>query len=91
MARSIDPHQTRFGAEVRLVDAAGRILAARQVVTGGGYGSERAGPVHFGLTSMATVNVEVTFMTRGGRRTQTVRNIAPAAYRGKSLVVREAR
>ena len=41
-------HQTRFGAEVRLFDASGRILATRQVVTGGGYNSQRAAPVHFG-------------------------------------------
>jgi hypothetical protein len=82
---------TRFGAEVRLFDAAGRILASRQVPAGGGYGAQGAAPVHFGLASMAPVSVEVTFMTKGGRRTQTVRNVAPAAYRGKSLVIRETR
>jgi hypothetical protein len=84
-------HHTRFGAEVRLFDAAASILASRQVVTGGGYNTERAAPVHFGLTSMAPVTVEVTFMTRGGRKTQRVRNVAPAEYRGKSLVIREAK
>ena len=58
-------HHTRFGAEVRLFDGAGRILASRQVVTGGGYNTQRAAPVHFGLTSLAPVTVEVTFMTEG--------------------------
>src|SRR5262245_15700660 len=29
-------HQTRFGAEVRIFDRAGKVLATRQVVTGGG-------------------------------------------------------
>jgi hypothetical protein len=81
-------HQTRFGAEVRLFDAAGRILASRQVVTGGGYNTQRAAPVHFGLSSTAPVTVEVTCMTNAGRKTQTIDNIAPNDYRGKSLVVR---
>jgi hypothetical protein len=83
-------HHTRFGAEVRLLDASGRTLASRQVVTGGGYNAQRAAPVHFGLSSMAPVTVEVTFMTKAGRKTQTVRHIAPQDYRGKSLVVRDS-
>ncbi len=82
-------HQTRFGAEVRLFDASGRIIAARQVVTGGGYNTQRAAPVHFGLTSLAPVTVEVTFMSKKGRVKQTLKNLSPETYRGKSLVVRE--
>jgi len=82
-------HQTRFGAEVRLRDAAGRVIATRQVQTGGGYNTQRAAPVHFGLTSMNPVTVEVTFMAKSGRRTQSVKNVSPEAYRGKWLVVRE--
>jgi hypothetical protein len=82
-------HHTRFGAEVRLRDRAGRIVASRQVVTGGGYNTQRAAPVHFGLTSLDPVTVEVTFMTAHGRRTQTVRSVEPREYYGRSLVVRE--
>jgi FG-GAP-like repeat/ASPIC and UnbV len=81
---------TRFGAEVRLFDAGGRVLASRPVVTGGGYNTQRAAPVHVGLTSQSAVTVEVTFMTKTGRKTQTIRNVSPAAYRGKHLVVRQA-
>ncbi len=84
-------HHTRFGAEVRVKDASGRVLASRQVVTGGGYNTQRAAPVHVGLISMAPVTVDVTFMTKNGRRTQTVTNVAPAEYYGRALVVREAR
>ena len=84
-------HQTRFGSEIRLRDASGRILATRLVPAGGGYNSQGAGPVHFGLTSMAPVTVEVTFMSNSGRRVQTIRNISPAAYLGKSVVVRQQR
>ncbi|HUU32488.1 MAG TPA: CRTAC1 family protein, partial [Vicinamibacterales bacterium] len=83
-------HQTRFGAEVRLFDGAGRVLATRPVVTGGGYNSQRAGPVHFGLVALAPVRVEVTFMSKTGRKTQTMNGVKPTDYRGKSLVIRQA-
>jgi hypothetical protein len=81
-------HQTRFGSEVRVLDASGRILASRQVVTGGGYNTQRAGPVHVALTSLQPVNVEVVFLTPTGRRTQTMRNVRPADFYGKSLVIK---
>ena len=84
-------HQTRFGSEVRLRDASGRIVATRLVAAGGGYNAQGAGPVHFGLTSMAPVTVEVTFMTKAGRHVQTMRNVAPSDYYRKSLVIREKR
>lgn len=84
-------HQTRFGAEVRLFDSAGRVIASRQVVTGGGYNTQRAGPVHFGLASRQTVRVEVTFMTNAGRKTQTVGVVRPADFHGRSLIVRQAK
>jgi hypothetical protein len=84
-------HQTRFGAEVRVKNAAGRVLASRQVVTGGGYNTQRAAPVHFGLTSTAPVTVEVTFMTKAGRKLQVVPNVSPAQYYGKALEIRQAR
>jgi hypothetical protein len=82
-------HQTRFGAEVRLYDRAGKVLAARQVLTGGGYNSQRAAPVHFGLTRLDPVRVEVTFMTAGGRKVQNAGTVNPAEYYGKSLTVRQ--
>lgn len=83
-------HHTRFGAEVRLFDATGRILATRQVVTGGGYNSQRAAPVHFGLATLAPVRVEVTFMSKAGRKKQTLSGVNPADFHGKSLVIRQA-
>ena len=84
-------HQTRFGAEVRLFDQSGRIIASRQVVTGGGYNAQRAAPVHFGLATIEPANVEVTFMSTEGRKKQTTNNVQPADYYGKSLVIRQAR
>jgi hypothetical protein len=84
-------HHTRFGAEVRLLNDSGRIIASRQVATGGGYNTQSAAPVHFGLTTAAPVTVEVTFMTKSGRKKQSVTNVQPADYYGKSLVIRQAR
>ena len=81
---------TRFGAEVRLFDQSGRILAARQVLTGGGYNSQRAAPVHFGLAKLETVRVDVTFMSKSGRKTQSLPKVNPADFRGKSLVIRQS-
>lgn len=83
-------HQTRFGAEVRIYDSGGRILGTRQVLTGGGYNSQRAAPVHFGLAKMERVRVDVTFMTRAGRKTVSVKDVNPADQHGRSLVVRAA-
>ena len=82
-------HWTRFGAEVRLYDASGKILATRQVSTGGGYNSQSAIPVHFGLAKLQPVTVEVTFMSKQGRKKQTMKNVNPADYYGKSLIIRE--
>ena len=83
-------HHTRFGAEVRVFDGAGKILATRQVLTGGGYNSQRAAPVHVGLAKLEPLRVDVTFMGKSGRKTQTLNGIKPGDYYGKSLIVRQA-
>jgi hypothetical protein len=83
-------HVTEVGAEVRIFDRSGKILASRQVTSGGGYNSQRTGPVHFGLTGLAAVTVEVTFMSTKGRITQRVDNVRPADYYRTSLVIRRS-
>jgi hypothetical protein len=84
-------HWTRFGAEVRLYDASGMILGTRQVSTGGGYNSQSAIPLHFGLAKLAPVTVEVTFMSNQGQKKQTIKNVNPADFYGRTLVIREAK
>lgn len=76
------------GAEVRLYDADGGILATRLVHTGGGYNAQSSIPVHFGLKDASPVTVEVTFLTAAGRVTQKIDDVDPAAWSGKALVVR---
>ena len=82
---------TQTGAEVRLFDARGRVIASRQLVSGGGYNSQRTGPVHIGLASLAPVTVEVTFMGAKGRTTQRIPNVRPSDFSHKALIVRRAR
>ncbi|MCP3731047.1 VCBS repeat-containing protein [Sphingomonas sp. MG17] len=82
-------HATRAGAEVRLFDGKGRLLASRPVGAGEGYDAQSALPVHFGLASLAPVRVEVTFLTPRGRVKQQIRGIDPRSYRGRPLVVRQ--
>ncbi|MDP3495584.1 MAG: ASPIC/UnbV domain-containing protein [Hyphomonadaceae bacterium] len=76
---------------MRLYDASGKILGARQVLTGGGYNAQSATPVHFGLASLAPVTVEVRFMAQGGAKVQTRRSVRPRDYAGKSLIIKEDR
>ena len=82
---------TRFGSEVRLFERSGRLLATRLVPAGGGYNSQSAAPVHFGLAAAGLVRVEVTFMTPAGRKVQAIEDVNPADFRGRRLVVRQAR
>jgi hypothetical protein len=79
---------TRAGAEVRLYDADGGLIGTRVVPTGDGYGSQGEVPVHFGLVGGGAVTVEVTFMTRGGRRLKRVEGVDPADWMGRALAVR---
>ncbi|WP_129780837.1 CRTAC1 family protein [Peristeroidobacter soli] len=80
---------SRAGAEVRLFDAAGKVLGTRLVTTGEGYDSQSVQPVHFGLPRTERVTVEVTFLGPAGRTRQYVRNVDPARFAGSSLVVRQ--
>jgi hypothetical protein len=84
-------HHTRFGSEVRLFDRSGRLLGTRLVPAGGGYNSQSAAPVHFGLATAGPVRVEVTFMSAAGRKVQAVEDVNPADFRGRRLEVRQVR
>jgi len=94
-ARSLQVHvldqkgrATRAGAEVRVYAADGRLLGTRLVPTGDGYGSQGDVPVHFGLTDLAPVTVEVTFLTTAGRVKKRVDGVDPRASAGRALEVR---
>ena len=66
---------TKAGAEVR-VYAAGtrRLISSGLVDTGGGYCSQNVMPVHVATAGASRVDIEVTSMTKSGRRTTVRRN-----------------
>src|SRR6185295_14710161 len=69
---------TKPGAEVR-VYAAGtrRLISSSLVDTGGGYCSQNVMPAHLGVAANARVDVEVTMLTKSGRRIVARRNVDP--------------
>ncbi len=79
---------TQAGAEVRLRDASGAVIASRQVSTGGGYNTQSALPVHFGLARHGAYRLEVTFMTAGGPKVQTIPVVRTADHAGRVYTVR---
>ena len=87
-----DGRATRAGAEVRLYAAGSRrVLGTRLVDSGSGYDAQSEMPVHFGLATLGTVDVEVTWPS-GGKRTSTWRRrVRPSEWRGRVMVVRIAR
>ena len=44
--------------------------------------------MHFGVPGQTRVTVEVTFMSKTGRKVHRVPNVSLASYYGKSLIVR---
>jgi hypothetical protein len=80
--------RTRAGSEIRLYSAGtGRILGARLMDTGSGYCSQNAMPVHLGLPEGGRVDVEVTFLTKAGRKVARVTGVDPSQDR-RTLVVK---
>jgi hypothetical protein len=80
-------HFTQSGAEVRLFDKKGELLAARIVSTGGGYNSQDAAPVYFAVANSEPVSVEVRFMGPNGGTVQRMEGVNLTDYRGKALTI----
>jgi hypothetical protein len=91
--RVLDEHgaATRAGAEVRLY-AAGtdRLLGSRLVDTGSGYDAQSDLPVHFGVPGGQPVDVEVTVLTGGARRSARLENVDPSDHRSRPLTLHVA-
>lgn len=63
---------TKSGSEVRVYDSNNKIVASRLVSTGGGYNTQSATPVYFGLPGDEPVTVEVRFMGADGGSIQRI-------------------
>lgn len=84
-----DGHYTKQGSEVRIYAAGTRqILGTGLVDTGSSYDGQSVLPVHFGLGSDRTVDVEVTSMSNHGRVVTRVAGINNLDYIGKPLVIK---
>ena len=80
---------TRPGAEVRVYAAGSdELLGTRLVDTGSGYNAQSDLPVHFGLPGGQPVDVAVTVLAFGERRTGIVSRVNPTEYQGRVLTVR---
>jgi hypothetical protein len=80
---------TMPGSEVRLFEAGTPMLLGMGILdTGSGYNSQNAMPVHFGLPSGGPVDVEITSLTKNGRKTVMLRAIQPKDYLGRWLIVK---
>ncbi len=77
------------GAEVRIYEPrTGRLLGTGLVDTGSGYDAQSDLPVHFGIPGGRPVDVHVTVVGGGYRRTVVVEGVDPATHQSTGLVVR---
>ena len=82
-------HYTRAGSEVRLYESKNKKLIGTSILdTGSGYNSQNAIPVHFGLRGVESVDVEVTVLTKKGRKILRLENVDPKSYVGRYLIVK---
>ncbi len=80
---------TKAGSEARIYAAGTRqVLGTRLVDTGSGYCSQNVMPVHFGLPGDAPVDVEVTAMTKSGRKITRVPNVNPNQLPRRILTIK---
>jgi hypothetical protein len=81
-------HHTRAGTEIRLYRAGANVLLGTRIVdTGSGYNSQNAVPVHFGLGGENLVDVEITSMSREGRKQSRMDGVDPQAFTGRILTI----
>jgi ASPIC and UnbV len=81
---------TRDTTRARDVYAAGtrKLLGTRLIDTGSGYCAQNAMPVHFGLPVEGKVDIEVTTLTKQGRKITRVADVDPRALTGKALTIK---
>ncbi|MFH1762629.1 MAG: CRTAC1 family protein, partial [Gemmatimonadota bacterium] len=80
--------KTRAGAEVRVYQAGTRtLLGTRLLDAGSGYDTQSSLPVHFGLLTGASVDIEVIFPGGGNRTVTALKNIDPRDHLGRPVTV----
>ena len=80
---------TRAGTEVRLFATGTRqLLGTRIIETASGYNAQSVMPAHFGVPGEGAVDVEITLMTKGGRKTVRIEDVDPREHAGGQLTVK---
>ena len=81
-------HWTRAGATVTLRRESDGYVSARLMDTGGGYASQGAAPIHFGLPEGdGPVSLTLSWFEGGERRTSTVSGVNPRQYAGRWVLL----
>ena len=82
-------HYTRAGSEVRVYRAGTEeLLGLRMVDTGSGYNAQNAKPVHIGLPKPVAIDVHITVLSSGERKTSIFANVDWRGLSGRPFVVR---
>ena len=82
-------HATKAGSEVRIYAPGTRtVWGGRIVDSGSGYCSQNVAPVHFGLPKDGRVDVEITALTKTGRKVTRIANVDPNKLPRRVLVVK---
>ena len=80
---------TRAGTEVRLFSSGtDQLLGTRAIETGSGYNAQSVKPAHFGIPDGGNVDVEITLMTKWGRKTVLIEGVNPREHAGGYLSVK---
>jgi hypothetical protein len=80
---------TKAGSEVRIYAPRTRqVLGSRLVDTGSGYCSQNVSPVHFGLLAEGPVDIEVTSMSKSGRKITRMAGVDQAHLSSRVLTIK---
>jgi len=80
---------TKAGTEVRIFAAGTRQLFGTRIIeTGSGYNAQSVVPAHFGIPGGGMVDVEITLMSKEGRKTLLMEDVDPKRHAGGYLLVK---
>jgi len=71
-----------------LLPGATEVFGTGILDTGSGYNAQNAMPVHFGMAGRERVDVEITSMTKGGRKISRLTNVSPGGLPNNCLAIR---
>ncbi len=80
---------SKAGTEIRLYQKETKELIGSRIISAGSdYNCQSAMAVHFGLSKIENVDVEITTMTNSGRKIARLENINPIEHSGSCLSIK---